>query len=425
MTRAARCALAMLLSGIVAAAHAQAAPPAPFIREIAFAGNDTTRASTMLREIPLHVGDRADPGQVERSRQAIQDLALFQSVTAELQPAEGGVRLLFTVKEKFYFIPAPRADANSDKQYSYGVQLRWYNVLGLNHTLRLTVKEENRQEANRSTALDYEASYYAPYVYDRYGLDLSYSHTREPVELPVAYDELTQIARAVVLRSFPGDLPASQGWRLGAGLQWSAVDNQGAGAPPSGGQATSLVLNVAYTDRHYNLYSEEGQQWGAEWQGATDHAFSDYDSSTLVAHYDNSWYIGQTPHQSVAVFAEGGVHDGGAAGATTNAFELGGVGDLRGYPHSFVGGQSYYYGGIEALRPLGWDWLRGVVFFESGNAYPDGESFAVEKSYSDIGLGIRLRVKWFVRFELNAGYAYPLRKPADGSGGRFFATGRR
>ena len=416
---------AALLLAAVAAAHAQP-PAAPVIREIAYEGNDTTRARTMERELLIRPGDPADPAAIERSRQAIQDLGLFREVTARTEEVPGGVRVTFAVKEKFFIIPAPRADTNSDGQYAYGVQLRWYNVLGYNHTAKLVLKKTNRQEAGRGTALEFDGSYFAPFIFDTpYGLDLSYSHNREPVDETPPYDQVTQSARFVVFRSFrDAGAPASRGWRLGTGLQWVNSVNDGAGAPPSDGQATTLVLDAGYSGRHFNIYSDEGQSWSMEWQGSSEKAGSDYDSSTLVAHYDGSWYVGDTPHQTIGLFAEGGIQDGGPP-SQVHAFEIGGASDLRGYPHNVAGGDSYYYGGIEALRPVYWDWLRGVVFFESGNAYPDGENFAVEKSYADLGLGLRIRVTLFVKFELNIGYAWPLRPSVEGHRGRVFATGHR
>ena len=54
--------------------------PKKIIKEIRFEGNKRTRPSVMLQEMRVQVGDVADPRQIERSRQAIQDLSLFKSV---------------------------------------------------------------------------------------------------------------------------------------------------------------------------------------------------------------------------------------------------------------------------------------------------------------------------------------------------------
>lgn len=411
------------------------APPAladawPPIREIAFEGNETTQQRTMLREMFVHVGDPAEPAAIERSRQAVQDLGLFRSVEVAHQAVAGGVRLTFTVKEKYYVIPAPRVDSNSDGQYAYGLQLEWYNVFGLNHTTKAIVKYRNRQQDGRGTALNLDASYVAPFIFDSpYGLELSVSKSTEPVDTPLPYDEIRYGARAVVSRRFANGHAASQGWRFGAGLQWQDQDTRGDAAPPAEGMATALVLNGGYSDMHSRLYSEEGQRASAEVR-STWGAASDYDYTSVAGGFDASWYVGSTPHQSIGLFAEGGSHHGGPDGTTAigpviGPFQLGGSGDLRGYRHNFLEGDTYYYAGVEYLRPVGWDWLRGAVFLETGNTSEGDGNLNLLRPYADVGIGLRLRATWLMHFELNAGVALPLVDAGDGMGARYFATGRR
>lgn len=413
---------AILLLGLPAPASAQAVP---VVREIAFEGNDTTQERTMLREMSIKVGEPADPRVIERSRQAIQDLGLFRSVEITQQAAVDGVRLVVTVREKYYVIPAPRVDTNSDGQYAYGLQLRWYNAFGLNHTAKATLKYQNRQQAGRGTALDFDASYGAPFLFDSpYGLELSVSRSAEPVEAALPYDEIHLGARAVVSRKIANGHAASQGWRVGTGLQWQDQATRGEGAPAASGMATALVLNGGYSDVRFNLYSEEGQRVSMEAQSTLDNASSDYDYTSVIADYDGSWYVGAAPHQSLALFAEAGAYHGGPDGGA-QPYQLGGSGDLRGYRHNFLDGDTYYYAGAEFLRPVGWDWLRGVAFFEAGNTFDGDSNASLEHSYADVGLGLRLRATWFVRFELNVGVALPLVDAGDGTGARIFATGRR
>lgn len=410
----------LLLAG--ALSHPALAQEAAALRivEIAFEGNETTKPRTLERELTVHVGDPADPEAIERSRQAIQDLRLYRSVDARLEPVPGGVRVVFKVREKYYLIPTPRADANSDGEYAYGAQLRWYNVLGLNHTMKLVYKRANAQKAGVGTEEDYDFNYTAPYLFDTdYGADLRLRRSRVPIEDPVPYDTLEDQVRVVGFRAFHEGLPASQGWRLGAGLLWSDNSVQGAGAPPASGQATALVLTASHVNVRYLLYSEEGQQWDLEVQSASRSLGSDYDYSSVIGHYEGNWHFGQTPHQSFGAFAEAGVHHGPGV-----AFDLGGAENLRGYADHLLTGDSYYYAGIEYLRPIHWQWLRGVAFLESGNTFAEDGDFTFEDAYLDAGLGLRIRFTWFVRLEVNLGVALPLDHAGD-QGARFFGTGRR
>jgi len=400
-----------------AEAGAEAWPP---IREIVFAGNDTTQPDVLLREMVVRVGDPADPERIERSRQAIQDLRLFRAVDARQEPVAGGVRVVFKVREKYFLIPTPRADANSDGEYAYGAQLHWHNVLGLNHTLRVVYKRKNAQQAGLGTAEEYDVSYAAPYLFDSaWGAETRVRHVRQPYLDPVAYETLDDTARFVAFRAFHEGRPASQGWRWGGGVEWKGDAVRGAGAPPASGDATALVVIASFTDVRYNLYSEQGQQWDLELQNARDGVASDYDYSSVIGHYDGSVYIGETPHQSIGAFAELGVRHGPGT-----PFELGGADSLRGYANHLLSGDSYYYAGIEALRPLHWNWLRGVAFIESGNTFAEDGQFTLKDAYLDAGIGLRARFTWFVRLEVNAGVAWPL-DHTQGNGARFFATGRR
>lgn len=396
----------------------------PTIREIVFSGNDTTRSDVLLREMVVHVGDPADPDRIERSRQAIQDLRLFRSVDLREELAGDGIRLLITLREKYYVLPLPRASANSDGQYSYGLGVRWWNVWGLNHTLHAVVEQGNRQEEGRGDLLQYRASYDVPFVFDSpFGLGLSVAHSEEAVTDPLPYDEFSNSARWELSRAL-GDGPASQGWRIGSGLQWLSQERIGPGAPESAGQATALVLFAKFNDMHSNIYSEQGSRFSFEAQGTAGTLASDYGYHELIAAYERSWAVGGMPHRTLGVFAEGGVHDGGPEGAPP-AFSLGGTDTLRGYPLRIERGNSYYYGGLEFLQPLRWEWLRAVAFVEAGNVIGEGSNGDPGAVYADVGIGLRLRMNWFVRTELNVGYAVPLVDAGEGRSGRIYASGHR
>lgn len=407
--------LALLWTG---AALAQPPP----IREIVFEGNATTQPETMLREMLVRPGDPADPASIERSRQAVQDLGLFRSVSAEQQPLADGVRLAIRVQERYYLVPSPRLDYNSDGQFSYGAQLRWNNVLGRNHVVRGTVKYRNRQEAGRGTALVVSGGYSAPLLWNSpYSLDLSGSRAAEPVDAATPYDEIDTTLRFALSRSFRGTGPSSQGFSAGLGAQWRSLATDGLDAPPPRGQTLALLLNGGYGLMHNWLYSETGQRVGAEVQSAGRAFGSSLAFTSLSGSYDGAWRLPGAAHQTFGLFARLGSYHGATLGGTP-PFELGGADSLRGYRRQVLRGDDFYYGGVEFLRPLGWDWLRGMAFVEAGDISGGNRSGA---PYADAGIGVRLRLTWFVNLELSAGLAWPLTDGGDGRGPRIFAGGYR
>lgn len=407
---------------------AQPAPP-PVIRSIAFAGNDTTQPSVMLREMVVRTGDPADPALIERSRQGIQDLGLFRSVEVRQAPVDGGVALTFAVVEKWYILPIPRFDANSEGENAMGVSLRWFNVLGRNHTMRGNWTRRDEEKANKGESTSYSVGYSMPFVGDTpWGVAFLVGHSETPITeitdpggtiIPADYTESSDSMGLAVSRSFAKG-PASQGWSTGVSLAWNAQSTEGVGAPAPYGEATSLGISATYKDVRYNLYSEDGVSYGAAVVGATEGLGSDYSYSSMRASIARYLRVGSQPHQNVNLFAEAGSYHGGPVGyqTTAGAYNLGGASLMRAYPADFVIGDAYYRVAAEYARPLFADWLRPVVVLEAGNAFEDARN-PNGRVYASLGVGLRVRLTFLVNVEVEAGVAWPI---GDGNDQRFFAS---
>lgn len=394
----------------------------PVIRAIAFEGNDVTQPRTMLREMVIEVGDPADPARIERSRQGIQDLGLFRSVDVRRQPVDGGVALTFVVEEKWYILPIPRADANSEGENAYGASLRWFNVFGLNHTLRGNWTRRDEEKVNKGTTTSYSLGYSMPFLGDApWGAGFAVGHVVEPITDAVYgdYDQTTDNAGISLSRSFAAG-PASQGWSTGVSLDWTHQKTQGPTAPPASGHATMLGLTAAFRDIRYNLYSEDGISYAFGVRGANEGLGSDYSFGTWRAGVTRYTLVGESPHQNLNYFGSIGGYHGGPTGhrSETGAFALGGASLMRAYPGDYFRGDFYYLVGFEYLRPLFADWLRPVVVLEAGNAYADAHSLN-SRVYTSLGIGLRLRLTFLVNVEVEAGIAWPLDGTRDQ---RFFAS---
>ncbi|WP_162932428.1 BamA/TamA family outer membrane protein [Solimonas sp. K1W22B-7] len=411
---------ALLLLLACTTVQAQEAP-AQTVREIAFEGNDTTQPRTLLRELPIAVGDPADAAQVERSRQAIQDLGLFKTVSVREEPVEGGVRLVFKVRERWYILPTPRVDAKAGGEYSYGAQLQWNNLWGLDHTLRVIWEREDTNEAGVGLQTNHAFSYSAPQVFDsRYSVGVSASEVVKPTDLAGggSYEETLQSLSLGVSRSLSDSGPPSQGWSAGAGLGWLNQETDGPGAPPAYGSATAPFATLSYRDLHLHIYSEEGVSFRSSLQGAVDGLASDYGFLTYNGRYARYMHVGATDHQTLHLIAELGARIDGPP--ENDAYFLGGDSLLRGYDKEFVEGDAVYRVSAEFARPLHWRWLRWVLIAEAGNAFERPQDFSLSRIYTSVGAGLRLRLSWFVNVEIEAGVAIPV---GDSGGTRFFAGG--
>lgn len=400
--------------GFPALAEVQSHPP---IAEIVFEGNAVTRRSVMLRELVVRVGDPADPVALERSRQGLLDLGLFRRVHLRTETVEGGVRVIFSVDERYYVLPMPRGDIKSDGRYAYGAQLRWDNVAGLNHTFRLVAEQENAQRQGIGKETHVFTSYDAPFFADGlYRLGGGVSYTTRPVTGDGGeYTETFRRASVRLSRTF-SDGPASQGLTLGTGLAWTRQRTSGAAAPPAYGDALSPTLSVGYRDFHNRIYSEVGQRWSVSTAFAADGWGSDYSFVSLDTAYVGSFAVGTTAHQTLHLLAQTGQYFDGPDGVVQ--YGLGGASRLRGYDSNFIEGNAYYYVTVEFARPIWKRWLRWVVLAEAGNVFARPQDVGFDRIYGSLGLGLRIRFSHFVDFEAEIGYAIPL----DGGSGRIFAS---
>lgn len=411
--------LALLLLALVAQpgeAQEPAAPPPP-VREITFEGNQVTEPVVMRREMQIHEGEPADEARIERSRQAVQDLGLFRSVEVRREPVEDGLRLVFVVKEKWYLLAYPRLSANGDGQNSLGMELRWNNLWGLNHSLRAIARSRDARDTGRGRELSYRLGYQAPFVFGSdYGLGFNLAHATTPVTMPGVYDEIIDTAEVLLSRRiFDDGSPASQGWMLGGGFLWSQQTTAGPDAPPPYGSAVALVSTLSYRDVRLKVFSDEGTRFNTRFEIADRNAGSDYSYSRVTAEYQKSLPIGTLAHQTLEFGAQLGSANNGPP--DLNDFSVGGSNGLRGYPRKFAEGDFYYLASVQYLRPLHWDWLRLVAGVEVGNAHAAGDLIN-EEPRASLNLGLRLRLPRFVNFEFEAGVALPL-VGGDGSA-RFY-----
>ena len=419
-TRVASRLAAMLLALLLCWIPCRGADRFPLVRAIEFSGNEVTRPQTMRRELLIRVGQPADPGLIERSRQAVQNLGLFKSVTVQVQPLADGVRLLFTVREKWRVLPLPKINGNSGGEYGYGGQLRWNNLWGLNQTLELQAMEHSYREPGRSSDRTLQAAYTAPFVDDsRFGWSgsaaLSDQQSMDWRGQP--YRESIQSAELLGHYALSAVNP-SKGWNVAAGINWLRDAPSGDHAPGPSSYAAGPVISVTYDNLQYLIFSEEGQRFRATTQAALDGLASTYTFSSLRLGYRRDWHLGDTPHQTLELIGRGGLYSGGAPGRQRDFFAVGGTRSLRGYSSDILQGDAGYYAGLAYLRPVGRDWCRLLVVLESGSAYPDAAHIGGRPQLLSLGVGLRIRINWLIDTEVELGAAVPL---VDGHGVRPFA----
>ena len=383
------------------------------IIDIRFVGNTVTQAQVMRREMVVHIGDPADPGRIETSRQAIMDLGLFKEVKAELLPADGGKILQVAVEEKYYFLPLPFVNRNADGDISYGGQLRLDNIAGLNQQMKLTYEKQQSAAANTNSAKDLSFSYSYPRIMGTpYNIDFSADNTRNEIDVITSgiqtaqYDHEGTNLNLQVSRFFKREGP-SRGWRAGGGIVRNEDKYQYVSGTPdvyANSRTTAWTGLIDYTDVRDYLYSRAGESYGYNIERGLSGLGSDYEYVRHNFYFRNYRLVTEKPHHNLNLQLRLGFSDG----VPGNAFSLGSSDTLRGYERNSISGRSFALANVEYLAPLfDQKQVRGVIFMDVGNAYPSNHIDLLDLKTS-IGVGLRFTLRSFVKLQLRVDLGYAL-----------------
>ena len=191
------------------------------------AGNKVTQEKILLQEMVIHVGDAIDTERIERSRQAIMNLGLFKSVTATVE--EGNV-LLITVEERYYILPFPLLDARPEGNYSYGAEMRFDNIAGLNQHLKLTYEEKDSVASDTPHSKESSITYSYPRLGgSAYQLDFASRLKRWQFPwpdkfAPQAHYGIDNWNTSLGVSRWGNDEGISRGWRFGGGISHQIND---------------------------------------------------------------------------------------------------------------------------------------------------------------------------------------------------------
>ena len=387
-------------------------PAAPVISEIRFAGNKTTRPEIFHQEMLVKVGDPALPDLIERSRQAIMDLGLFKSVTADLLSEGERTVLLITVKEKYYIFPIPKLNRDADNNITLGAQLRMDNLAGLNQRLKLTYETE-KSDTSDSDSKTSRLEYSYPRINGSpYAVDVNVSRTSTPTEdsssgTLVSYESESSYAGVNVSRWVVQESPGI-GWRSGSGLVWQKqLYNVYSGAPQDlrEGRGVGITALIEYTNVHDYLYSRSGHVYGYSGVFGAPFLGSDNDYTLHLLYFRGFFPMFDRPHETLDVQFRLGLSSDPLFGGTS--YGLGSSSTLRGYPAGIITGNAYVLANLEYFTPFGSYYpLRGGVFVDVGNAYPGNSEINLSDLKSTVGIGLRLKLKSFVKIDLRVDYAY-------------------
>jgi outer membrane protein assembly factor BamA len=391
--------------------------PAGVIKAIEFSGNRVTRRQILLQEMVVKVGDPANPQLIERSRQAIMDLGLFVWVHARVASAEGGVILHIEVKEKYYILPVPKLDRDAENRISLGMELTLDNLGGYNQQLKYRYENQSADGLSGGKINTDLVSYSYPRMFGSpYNFQAGVTEQTLPAE-GVTDGMLTSLYR---LQSWTGSFTLSRwlnrsgpstGWQVGGGavVRTNRYEYLSGAMDPDfiSAKAVGITLLGQYVDVHDYLYSRSGVAYGYNGEYGDPTIGSDTHYTRHLFYYRRYWLLPNVPHENLDLQTEVGLSSGDMFPNDVYAYALGGNSSLRGYDSGAFTGNAYVLLNVQYLRPLfGYFPLRGVLFADIGNAYPSNQELHLGDLHWDAGVGLRLRLKSFVKIDLRVDVAY-------------------
>ena len=401
-----------------------ATPPA-IIARIEFTGNRVTQPRILLQEMLVKEGDLADPVKIERSRQSIMDLGLFKSVQASLEPLGDGVLLRIAVEEKYYILPTPKLNRDDDNHFTLGAEIKLDNVAGLNQRLRFRYEVDEANSQSGGQIDTYLLSYEYPRVSgSAWSLSTEVSKVNSPAEVKVGSifdpssalsdDSLYKLGAwtaAVQASRWLNPHGLSRGWQAGGGLVWRRNVYEyleGVPAPKfQDVQAVGVSLHVQYVDVHDFLFSRSGEEYGYNGEYGSRTLGSDTRYTRHDFFYRKFLLLDGRPHENIEIQGRLGLSSGEIFAGSGAAYSLGGSRSLRGVDTGTYSGDAFVLFNAQYLRPFfGYYPLRGVLFLDVGNVYPSNSKIRLDEIEWDVGIGLRFRLKSFVKIDLRVDAAY-------------------
>ncbi len=396
----------------------------PVISDILFLGNKVTRPRTMLQEMVLSKGDLADPEMIELCRQAVMDLNLFESVVIEQQAGENGVILVVTVEEKFYILPLPTLSRSNEGDISYGAYIKWYNMFGLNYTFKLSgkVKKFYDGDTDERKFIAYNLNMprinSGPWQLRFYG-DYSEERLYAPDSCRSSYLLSSWYTGVGLMRWLNLEGP-SRGWFIrgsGSVLHREYELDSGIGGFYDDGYRPVISGGGGYKMVHDHLFSRTGKEFGYELGLGNSPVESEGFFVDHFFYYRGYHWLFDKPHYNLNFQLKGAF----SSDSRNNeySYKMGSSSTLRGYPRDSVSGNAYLQANIEYLQPLlGNSPIRGVLFADIGNAWSTVEEVDVTDLEASAGLGLRVKVKYFVKLDLVLEWAFT----ADGDNKLYAGT---
>jgi outer membrane protein insertion porin family len=366
------------------------------IGDIRIKGNTKTRDKVIRREMALAEGDLYSGSLIRKSKEEINRLGFFESVNVTTQPSEAPNRLdlVVDVKEGQTGTLSGGAGFSSTDQFIFMANITQSNLFGRAQVLSLNAEVGGTRQ-------NFSLSFTEPWLFDiplSAGFDIFKTQriyedfTRESVggALRLGYEFLEHVRGNVmykyedvdisdVSRDAPITLRAEEGRSVTSSVTLSVVQD--------------TLDNPLYPMRGFlNIAS-------TEWAGSIFGGDSDFVKLQLDTGVYIPFYLNTTFHLRGRVGVGYGI--GGDRLPVFERYFVGGISTVRGFDvrslgpevqGTVIGGNKQLIFNVEYIFPLVPQVkLRGLGFFDAGNAFSEDEDLRPQALRLSAGAGIQ----WF------------------------------
>lgn len=390
------------------------------IGRIEIIGNDGTRDWTIRRELRIYEGDNYSETLLRRSEARVRRLGFFETVSVRPKPGRSPdeVDVVVEVKERQTGAFSIGAGFSSVENFLFQAQVSKQNFLGRGQNLRI---EATLSSLRRFFVFSFD---------DPYFLDTDWTFGFSAYNTDMANYNFTQASKGLEFtlgRRFLEDFSVAATYRVEA-VNVRAGGQEGIADVPVAnldeeGLTSSIVATAAFDNRDDRMFPTKGNvsSVSLEWSGSQ--IGSDFDFIRLQVrsrqYFPLFWkvvgkvagsygYIFSPTGKPIPIFERfqvGGIFTvrGFERASLGPAVAVGSARDPNAYPTSFkIGGNKQLILNAEVEFPIFEQiGVRGVVFFDAGNAFDDDEQVNPLKLRTAAGFGIRwsspigpLRFEW-------------------------------
>ncbi|MDB4470674.1 outer membrane protein assembly factor BamA [Deltaproteobacteria bacterium] len=376
-----------------------------FIERVQVTGNTKTRDKVVRREVPIVEGDQYSARKIKEANQRVRNLGYFEEVNVTTGPGSEKDKAILNVdvKEQATGTFSIGAGYSSVDQVIAQGSITQNNFLG--HGLKLKF----------SASLSSNNQTYSLGLTDPYFLDTDWTVGFEVYKTEREYDDYDEARNGGALKAGHSIARYTKGF-LTYRYEQQTIDNIDTNTVTSdlildsAGESTlsSITGEIVRNSTDYHLDPSTGgiSSFSLEYAGLG----GTQNYAKTVAEHRHFWPLFWGTVFSIHGEVGYVVSTDGNDVPIAERFYLGGIRNLRGFKtrevgpkdeDDFIGGEKMGYLNLEYLFPISKSMgLKGLLFYDTGNAWLDSEEF-YSSMRNSVGAGIRwnsplgpLRFEW-------------------------------